>query len=173
MLEWDDLYRVDKEASSERYERILQRLYGGDETKAYNSPKDYLKHEKVAQELVIEELRRDPCGAFYRGFLGIFFTWFQTLGPILRIFSLMIHLPLLIFFILGLFLITKRHPEVFIRAYPALGLILYVNLFQAFVYAHVRYMAPAISLSFIFSSFVLNEIIKKIKTSNPKKGLQI
>lgn len=161
MLEWGDLYRVDKDAAKKRYEIVLKRLYNGDEAKAYTSSKDYLKHERVAQELVIEELKADPLGAVGRGFLGIFFTWFQTLGAKLRILSLIIHFPLMVLFIWGAFLLAKKCHDAFVRAYPVLGLILYVNLFQAFVYPHVRYMAPAISLSFIFSGFVLYEIFQK------------
>src|SRR5690606_6136786 len=140
MLAWDDLRSVDVKASEQRYATVVERLYGGDRSKAFTSAREYVRHEAVARDLVLEELRADPSGAILRSVGGLPFTWFQTLGAKMRIVSLAIHLPLMILFGVGVLRMRRNHPEAFRRAFPALGLVLFVNLFQAVIFPHVRYM---------------------------------
>jgi hypothetical protein len=155
MLAWDDLRSVDVKASEQRYATIVERLYGGDRSKAFASAREYVRHESVARDLVLEELRANPLGAILRSAVGLPFTWFQTLGAKMRVLSLAIHLPLMILFVVGVIRMRRRHPEAFLRAFPALGLILFVNLFQAVIFPHVRYMSPAIALSFLYAGLPL------------------
>jgi 4-amino-4-deoxy-L-arabinose transferase-like glycosyltransferase len=157
MLAWDDLRKVDKEAEVARHATVVERLYGGDRTKAFASAREYVRHEAVARDLVLDELSADPLGAIARAAVGVPFTWFQTLGPRMRLLSLGIHLPLMILFVAGVVRMRRAYPEAFARAYPALGLVLFVNLFQAVVFPHVRYMSPAIALSFLFAGLPLCE----------------
>jgi len=161
MLCWDDLRRVDKETEMKRYQIVVDRLYGGDRTKAYASALEYVRHEDVARDLVLAEIRHDPLGFAARAALGIPFAWFQTLGPRLRILSLVLHLPLMILFVMGVRRMARFHPEAFTRALPALVLILFVNLFQAVVFPHVRYMSPAIALSFLFAGLPLVDFAER------------
>ncbi len=163
MLAWDDLQKVDKAADQQRYEIIVQRLYGGNRAKAWTSAREYVRHEQVARDLVLEELRRDPLGAIGRSIAGVPFTWFQTLGPRKRVVSLMLHLPLMILFVLGIIRLRRASPEGFVRAAPALIVILTVNLFQAVVFPFVRYMAPAIALSFVFAGLPLTEFARRVR----------
>jgi 4-amino-4-deoxy-L-arabinose transferase-like glycosyltransferase len=160
MLRWADLRSVDKEADQRRYQIVVERLYGGDRTKAFASSREYVRHEDVARDLVLEEIRRDPVGTFARGLAGIPFAWFLTLGPKMRVVSLIIHLPLMVLFGVGTVRMRRRHPEAFTRALPALGLIVFVNVFQAFLFPHVRYMSPAIALSFLFAALPLTNFIE-------------
>ncbi|MBD3163275.1 MAG: hypothetical protein GF346_12430 [Candidatus Eisenbacteria bacterium] len=155
MLHWGDLRRVDLEAFAERHRAVVERLYEGDDTRAYASAREFVRHEEVARSLVLEEIRGDPAGFVLRGLVGIPFAWFQTLGPRMRILSLAIHLPLMILFVWGVIRLSRRDREAFLRAWPALALILFVNLFQAFVFPHVRYMSPAVALSFVFSGVAI------------------
>jgi 4-amino-4-deoxy-L-arabinose transferase-like glycosyltransferase len=160
MLRWADLRPVDKAADARRHQIVVDRLYGGDRTKAFASSLEYVRHEDVARDLVLEEMKRDPAGTIVRGLAGIPFTWFQTLGPKMRVVSLIVHLPLMILFGLGAVRMRRRHPEAFVRALPALGIIAFVNLFQALVFPHVRYMSPAIALSFLFSALPLTDFLE-------------
>lgn len=155
MLAWEDMTGVDQEANRSRYEIVVDRLYNGDRTKAYAAPIEYVRHEEVARDLVLEELRSDPLGALGRGLAGIPFTWFQTMGRSKRLASLLVHLPLMTLFVLGALRLARQAPEAFARACPALVMIVYVNLFQAFVFPHVRYMSPATALSFLFGGFLV------------------
>jgi 4-amino-4-deoxy-L-arabinose transferase-like glycosyltransferase len=157
MLAWDDLLQVDREADRRRHQIVVERLYGGDRTKAFASASEYVRHERVARDLVLAELRADPLGAVGRALVGIPFTWFQTYGARMRIVSLAIHLPLMALFVLGAVRMRRSYPEAFARALPALLLIVFVNLFQAVVYPHVRYMSPAVALSFLFAAVPLAE----------------
>lgn len=161
MLAWDDLGSIDQKASETRYEIVVDRLYDGDRTKAFASAREYVRHEAVARDLVLAELRGDPLGAIFRAAVGVPFTWFQTFGSKMRILSLAIHLPLMILFVIGAWRMHSVFPQAFARAYPALGLILFVNLFQAVVFPHVRYMSPAIALSFLFAGLPLCEWVDR------------
>ncbi len=116
MLAWDDLQRVDKAADEQRHEIVVQRLYGGDRAKAWTSAREYVRHEQVARDLVLEELRRDPLGAIGRAIVGVPFAWFQTLGPRKRVVSLLLHLPLMVLFVLGIVRLRRASPEGFVRA---------------------------------------------------------
>lgn len=159
MLKWGDLRQIDIEASRTRHDIVVERLYAGDRAKAWSSAREAVRHEEVARDLVIEEIKTDPGGFVLRAIVGIPFTWFQTLGARMRIFSLAVHLPLMILFVVGARQMAKRHPDSFARAWPALGIIAFVGLFQAAVFPHVRYMSPAISLSFIFSGFPIANLL--------------
>jgi 4-amino-4-deoxy-L-arabinose transferase-like glycosyltransferase len=174
MLSWGDLAVIDKAAESQRHEIVVQTLYGGDKTKAWESPREYVRHEKVARDLVLKELRDDPLGAAGRAVVGVPFAWFQTLGPRKRLVSLILHLPLMILFVLGVLRMRRASREGFERAVPALIVILSVNLFQAVVFPFVRYMAPAVALSFVFSGLPLFEYVRRVQVEaqHPDPGLQ-
>jgi len=161
MLKWADLRKIDIDACAERERIIFEKLYDGDRTKAFTSASEFVRHEKAAKELVLDELKADPLGAMGRSLVGLVFTWFQTLGQKMRVLSLAVHLPLLILFLLGVRRMSKEHPEAFSRAWPALGMILFVNLFQAVIFPHIRYMSPAIALSFVFSALPLIELRRR------------
>jgi len=173
MLAWEDLERADREATRERHRIVVQRLYGGDSTRAYASPREYVRHEQVARSLVLQELRRDPAGAALRTLVGIPFAWFQTLGPKKRLLSLLLHLPLMFLFLLGLLRMHRRDPEAFGRAYPALVLILFVNLFQALVWPHARYMAPAVGLSFVYSAVPVLGILAWLRGMRADSAIRV
>jgi hypothetical protein len=64
----------------------------------------------------------------------------------------------------------RAHPETFARLTPALGLILFVNVFQAVVFPHVRYMSPAIALSFVFAGLPLCERRERGALRRPGAG---
>jgi 4-amino-4-deoxy-L-arabinose transferase-like glycosyltransferase len=159
MLHWGDLRVVDKQAEKHRHQVVVDRLYGGDRTKAFASSSEYVRHEDVARQMVLEEIRRDPLGFLARGLAGIAFSWFQTLGPKMRIVSLAVHLPLMVLFGFGVTRMRRQYPEAFARALPALGIIVFVNVFQAFVFPHVRYMSPAIAVSFVFGALPVVDLI--------------
>lgn len=152
MLAWGDLAAVDRAADRERQRRVVDSLYGGDPAKAYASPREYLRHEAVARDLVLGEIRRDPLGFAWRGAAGIPFAWFQTLSPRKRIVSLLLHLPLMVLFAVGTARLLRTQPAAAARAWPALCLIAFVNVFQAWVFPLARYMAPAVALSFVVSA---------------------
>lgn len=162
MLHWDDLRRIDKEAELRRHEIVVERLYEGDRARVFESAREAIRQEEVARDLVLEEIRRDPLGTALRAVAGVPFAWFLTLGPKMRIVSLAIHLPLLILFVAGIRRMARARPDAFARALPALALILFVNAFQAFVFPHVRYMSPAIAVSFLFSgSFLVDRLVRR------------
>jgi 4-amino-4-deoxy-L-arabinose transferase-like glycosyltransferase len=162
MLSWDDLGPIDKAASERRHEIVVQRLYNGDRTKAYAAPIEYVRHEEIARELVLAELRADPLGALGRGLIGIPFTWFLAWGTTKRLMSFLVHLPIMVLFVAGTLRMARRQADAFARAGPALWLIVFVNLFQAFVYPHVRYMSPATALSFIFGGVMLIGVLQGV-----------
>jgi hypothetical protein len=152
MLRWGDLRSVDIQADRTRHDIVVERLYAGDRARAWASSREMVRHEKVARDLVLAEIRRDPAGWLGRGIAGIVFTWFQTLGRTKRILSLAIHLPLMLLFVAGVAGMARRNAGAFARLVPALAVILFVDLFQGFVFPFVRYMAPAIALSFVFAA---------------------
>ncbi len=174
MLAWDDLQKIDKTAETRRREIVVQKLYGGDKTKAWTSAREYVRHEDVARGLVLEELRGDPLGAAGRAVVGVPFSWFQTLGPRKRIVSLLLHLPLMALFVLGIIRMRRSSGEGFARAAPALIVVLAVNLFQAIVFPFVRYMTPAICLSFVFAGLPLIEFARRVRLEgqHPDSGVQ-
>jgi 4-amino-4-deoxy-L-arabinose transferase-like glycosyltransferase len=161
MLAWDDLARIDKEADTERYRITVDRLYGGDRSKAWSSSREQVRQDGEARVLVLAELRRDPIGAVARSAIGIPFTWFQTLGRKMRVVSLLVHLPLVILLVVGIRGLAERSRETLARGAPALALIVFVNLLQAIVFPHVRYMSPAIALSFVFAGFPIAEALRR------------
>jgi hypothetical protein len=61
----------------------------------------------------------------------------------------------MLLFVIGVRRMARLHADAFWRAWPALGLILFVNLFQAVVFPHVRYMSPATALSLLFGALPL------------------
>lgn len=164
MLTWGDLESIDRAADRRRHEIVVERLYGGDRAKAWASAGEYVRHEMVARDLVLEEIRRDPLGFFGRGLAGTVFTWFQTLEPRKRVVSLLVHLPLMVLFVLGVRWMAQRQPAAFARAWPALLLVLFVDLFQGFVFPFARYMAPATALSFLWSGFALDSVLRRVRS---------
>jgi 4-amino-4-deoxy-L-arabinose transferase-like glycosyltransferase len=117
-----------------------------------------VRFDRFAKTQTLAEWGSDPVGVAERAAMGLCYTWFYTFGSKLRLFSLAVHLPLFVLFVLGVVGMARRYRESFVRAWPALGLILYVNVFQAVAYPHVRYMTPAIVLSFLFSGLPLIEL---------------
>ncbi len=162
MLAWVDLGRVDQESNRQRRAIVFERLYGDDVAQAYASPREYVRHEEAARDLVIEEVRGDPLGFFGRGLIGIPFTWFQTLNPKLRVISLGLHLPMMILFVIGIVALARGDPHASARLWPALIVILFVNLFQGFLFPHARYMAPGVALSLLYSCAALLALARRV-----------
>jgi len=160
MPRWGDLRQADQAANDERHRIVVDRLYGGDPRRAFGSPADAVRHEEVARDLVLAEIRRDPVGFAARGLLGVPFAWFQTLGPGKRLASLAAHLPLMALFALGAAGMARREPGAFARAWPAFCLVLFVNLFQAWVWPLARYLAPAVALSFVWSGHAAESLAR-------------
>lgn len=161
MLHWADLRAIDQAADRARHQIVVDRLYGGDRAAAYATAAEAVRHEAVARDLVLEEIRRDPPGFVARGLVGIPFSWFQTLGRGKRLLSLVIHLPLFALFLLGTAWMSRREPAAFARAWPAWLLVAFVTLFQAFVFPFARYLAPAVALSFLFSGYALLRLARR------------
>lgn len=155
MLTEEDLVRVDKEASRRRHEIVVERLYGGDRSRAYESPRDFVRHEQVARDLVLSGIREDPWGTLGRTMVGVPLSWFQTLREGKRIYSAILHLPVLLLTLLGTMRLWRRKRERFARIYPAILIILFFNALTAFVFPYVRYMAPAIAVAFVLAGYEL------------------
>lgn len=173
MLRWGDLRAVDSDADRRRHDIVVERLYAGERAKAWASTHEMVRHERVARDLVLEEIRKDPAGWAARGVAGTVFTWFQTLGAKKRVLSLAVHLPLMVLFAVGLRAMARERRGAFARLYPALAVILFVNLFQGFVFPFVRYMAPAIALSFVFSGWPIVKWLQGriIEAHHPDPGV--
>ena len=60
---WDDLRRSTRTADRSAIEIVVERLYGGDRRRPSTRARKYVRHEEVARDLVLEEIRRDPLGA--------------------------------------------------------------------------------------------------------------
>ena len=161
MLRWEDLRVIDQAADRQRHQIVVDRLYGGDRSQAYRTAGEAIRHERVARDLVLQEIGRDPLGFVARGLVGIPFSWFQTLGRGKRVLSLLVHLPLFVLFLAGARSLRRREPAAFARAWPALLLVSFVTLFQAFVFPFARYLAPAVALSFLFSGYALLRFLRR------------
>jgi 4-amino-4-deoxy-L-arabinose transferase-like glycosyltransferase len=157
MTEWVDLEGVDTAATRHVGNEYAARrpnasaVAGRDAAGVHPA----VRYDNFAREMVLEDWSSDPPGLLKRSVLGLGFCWFFTFGANLRLVSLIVHLPLLSGFVFGVVLMARRHSEGFVRAWPALGLIVFVNGFYAIAYPHVRYMSPAICLSFLFSALPL------------------
>lgn len=160
MTEWVDLIDVDIAATL--HVRRLFREQNNDDLQ----PRDHyaIRYDHFAKNLTLADWKNDKLGKAFRSIIGIGYAWFFTFGAKLRAVSLAVHLPLLVMFIAGAICMARRHKEAFIRTWPALGLILYINLFCAISYPHVRYMSPAIALSFIFSGYYIIELMRRFAT---------
>ncbi len=161
MLAWDDLQSVQKKAANRITEEVAGRCYRGDPSRSARTAAEAAAEDRVARDLALAELRRDPIGALARGILGIPFSWFMTLGPRKRIVSLVIHLPLLLLFIAGVRRLKRAEPDAFDRATVPLLLVLYLSLVQGFLFPLVRKTAPAIAISFLFSALPVLSAIRK------------
>ena len=152
MLTGENLARIDKEASRERHHIVVERLYGGDRTRAYESPHDYIRHEHVARDLVLSGIREDPWGTLGHTMIGVPLSWYQTLRAEKRIYSAIIHLPVLLLTVLGAIRLWRGFRERFARIYPAILLILFFNALTALVFPYIRYMAPAVAVAFVLAA---------------------
>ncbi len=153
MLTEEDLVRVDKEASRRRHQIVVERLYGGDRSLAYESPRDFVRHEHVARDLVLSGIREDPWGTLGRTMIGVPLSWYQTLRAEKRIYSAIIHLPVLLLTVLGAIRLWRGFRERFARIYPAILLILFFNALTALVFPYIRYMAPAVAVAFVLAAY--------------------
>lgn len=167
MLQERDLRLIDRAASRERHELVVERLYGGDKSRAFDSPRDYVRHDQIARDLVLSELRGDPWGAFKRTLRGIPLSWFQTLGPGRRALSALVHLPLLLLTILGAVRLARGRARAFRRLWPALVMVAFVNVFTAFVFPYIRYMAPVIAVAMVYASY---ELVSWARVLNDRWG---
>lgn len=166
MTEWVDLMAVDI-AATRHVRSLFVRLENGNV--AERTVHSAVLYDELAKELTIAEWRNDPYGTIQRAVVGVGFAWFFTFGAKLRVVSLAIHLPLFILFVMGVVHMARQYREVFWRAWPALCLIIFVNLFYAVAYPHVRYMSPAIALSFLFSAVPLMTVFQRF-TKSPGKS---
>jgi len=153
MNEWVDLQSVDIAASQHVRDVFNQQSQNGNASESAGARA--VRYDQLAKKLTLADWSSDPLGMVGRAVAGLGYAWFFTFGAKLRVLSLATHLPLFVLFVLGAVTMARKYREAFIRAWPALGLILFVNVFQAVAYPHVRYMAPAIALSFLFSALPL------------------
>jgi 4-amino-4-deoxy-L-arabinose transferase-like glycosyltransferase len=160
MDEWVDLTSVDIAAKEHARNVFILQSQNGNTSESAGARA--VRYDQLGKKLILAEWSSDPLGLVKRAAAGLGFAWFFTFGAKLRVLSLAIHLPLFILFIWGTVNMAREHPEAFIRAWPALGLILFVNVFQAVAYPHVRYMAPAIALSFLFSALPLIGLSRRL-----------
>lgn len=164
MTEWVDLEGVDAAGTREVARMFAKRSTEGVASDNGAFPgHGAVEFDKFARDMVLEDWSSDPIGFVKRSAMGLVFSWFFTFGANLRVVSLIAHLPLLGGFVCGAVLMARRYPEAFTRAWPALGLIMFVNAFHAIAYPHVRYMSPAICLSFIFSALPLLLVCRAIR----------
>ena len=158
ITEWRELNSVDRAAHRELRLAYRQALEDGEwESSAAHPEVDY---DNFGKAKTIEDWREDPVGFVVRSARGLLFTWFFTYGSDLRIVSLIIHLPLLLGLIAGVVWMAREHEAGFARAWPALALILFLNVLHAVAYPHVRFMAPATAISFLFSATLLADILR-------------
>lgn len=156
MTHWVDSLDVDLTATRSLRDTFRQQSQNGDAD--VTPAAGEVRYDQFAKQQTLADWRSDPVGKVERSVAGLGYTWFYTFGAKLRAFSLAVHLPLFVLFVLGVVRMARRYNESFVRAWPAFGLILYINVFQALAYPHVRYMAPAIILSFLFSSLPLVDL---------------
>jgi 4-amino-4-deoxy-L-arabinose transferase-like glycosyltransferase len=160
ILEWRELKSLDTAAMRglrQAYERALE-----DGTWRNISTHPEVDYDRFAKARTMDVWREDRLGVVIRSLRGLLFTWFFTYGPDLRIVSILIHLPLVLGLIGGALWMARERPDAFIRAWPALALILFLNSLHAVAYPHVRFMAPATALSFLFSAALLAYILKRV-----------
>ncbi|MGE0114242.1 MAG: ArnT family glycosyltransferase [Steroidobacteraceae bacterium] len=157
--EWRDLSQVDMDAGLYIRELTAQQL-GRTEGSIFLSSNDEISYDQVAHDLTLKEWAANPLALIKRALRGLFYTWFFAFGTGMRLASLAIHLPILALFVTGAVQMSRHHGSAFIRAWPALGLIIFVNVFYAFAFPHVRYMTPAIALSFIFAALPVFTLVK-------------
>jgi 4-amino-4-deoxy-L-arabinose transferase-like glycosyltransferase len=169
MTEWVDLGGVDSAATKHVHDLAVQR-FGRADGSAFATSHDEIRYDQIGKDLTLEDWRRDPLGLVQRTLLGAGFAWFFAFDTATRLMSLVIHVPIFLLFIIGVVMMARRYREAFVRAWPALGLIVFVNAFQAVAYAHVRYMAPAIALAFVFAALPLLVLARKL--TNPDRGNQ-
>ena len=154
MHRWnDDLSEVDNAAARRiREEAALRFNTSG---RVIVTSRDEVTYDRIGRDLTLEEWRADPLAVVGRTAAGFAFTWFFAFDARMRHVSLLIHLPIFLLFVSGAILMARRHPAAFERAWPALGLVLFTNAFYALAYPHIRYMAGAVGLSFIFAAMPL------------------
>ncbi len=162
--QWQNLSDLDMQAGLHIRELAAQE-FGRDDGTVIAVPSDEIRYDAIARDLTLTEWADDPVAVVLRAIRGVFYTWFFAFGPSMRLVSLAVHVPLLLLFVTGAIQMSKRHPDAFTKAWPALGLILFVNAFYALAYPHVRYMAPAIALSLIFSALPLLTLFNKKRSS--------
>jgi len=153
MGEWVDLMSVDIAAKEHVQNVFNEQLQDGNKSESAGARA--VRNDQLAKKMTLADWSSDPMGFVKRAAAGLGFAWFLTFGAKLRVLSLAIHLPLFVLFVLGAVRMARKYREAFIRAWPALGLICFVNVFQAVAYPQVRYMTPAITLSFLFSALPL------------------
>lgn len=161
MGEWIDLVNVDIEATL--YVRKLFVEQSKTLTPTESERHYAARYNDFAKELTLADWKCDPMGMLKRTLRGTVYAWFFTFGAKTRVLSLAVHLPLLILFITGAIYVLRKHNDAFTRSWPALCLILFVNAFYAAAYPHIRYMTPAVALSFIFSAFPLLYIWNRLQ----------
>jgi 4-amino-4-deoxy-L-arabinose transferase-like glycosyltransferase len=150
--EWRDLSVVDAEAGQQIRDVAaleLRRTTGS----IFQSPGDEIRYDQIARSMTMDQWARDPLLAVSYGVRGMLYSWFFAFGPATRIVSMVVHLPLLALFVWGTIAMSKRQPQAFVRAFYALA------------YPHVRYMAPAVALSFVFSALPILMLLKRFRLS--------
>ena len=160
ITEWRELKSVDTDAMRGLRLAYQQALEDGKWKSTSSHPE--VDYDRFAQAKTMEIWREDPFGLVARSTRGLLFTWFFTFGSDLRIISFLIHLPLLIGLIAGAVCMAREHPTAFTRAWPALALILFLNTLQAVAFPHVRFIAPAVALSFLFSAFLVRGLFRTV-----------
>jgi 4-amino-4-deoxy-L-arabinose transferase-like glycosyltransferase len=75
--------------------------------------------------------------------------------------NFLLHLPLLFLFVLGSFLLARREPAAFARAWPAFLLVVFVGLFQALVFPLARNLPPAVALSLLWGGYGLEFLLRR------------
>lgn len=161
ITEWRELKSVDTDAH--RGLRVLYAQALEDGTWEGASVHTEVDYDRFARARTIEDWRADPLSFVARSVQGVAFTWFFTYGSNLRILSLLIHLPLVLGLVGGAIWLAKRNPEAFVGAWPALALIVFLNLLQAVAYPHVRFMAPGTALSFLFTGALIVGLLERRK----------
>jgi 4-amino-4-deoxy-L-arabinose transferase-like glycosyltransferase len=159
ITEWRELKSVDTAAMRGLRLTYQQALEEGEWERA--SPHPEVDYDRFAQITTLQDWSEDPLGFMLRSVRGLLFTWFFTFGAELRIISLLIHLPLLIGFVAGAVWMARQHPKAFTRAWPALALILFLNILQAVAFPHVRFIAPATTLSFLYSATLIVDTFQR------------
>jgi 4-amino-4-deoxy-L-arabinose transferase-like glycosyltransferase len=154
MTEWTDLAEVDDAAMRHVHDEF-RRQEGELDPRPELAGREAVRYDRFAQRLTLAEWRADPLGFVERGALGSLFAWFFVFGARLRIASLIVHLPIFVLFIIGVVVLARTAKPALARAWPALGLVLFVNAFHAVAFPHVRYMSPAIALALMFAALPL------------------